>query len=285
MILKNRFIKKKKTATSKVTSKLRNNTIEEIQEGAIYASVAPCNQNLLKEWKCQSCLLVPNNVFVTSFYSHKMEVFAILVKDEQENIFRLIFRGSTTLTNQFMNYLFQSTPLDSNSPSLKVHLGYKMSIDSVSQNIISKLADLYKQEQYKNYKLKLYGHSLGGALASLMILDIQSKLQLNEDKLYLFTYGQPRVGNYEFVQNFNSHQFHSSRVANYYDEVPRFPSYIVYNYIHFNNEIFIDKDGNAIQCDSSYFEDPDCSQKVSIAYLSRDTHKEYFINFNHRNVC
>ncbi|KAI9298713.1 alpha/beta-hydrolase [Neoconidiobolus thromboides FSU 785] len=284
-MLRNKLIKKKQLATSRVITKLRTNTIKEVKEGAIFASVAPCNWDLLKKWKCKACLKVPNNVFVDYFHSIPTEAFALLIKDEKEATFRLIFRGSTTLTNEIHNRITLQTPFSSSSWTVKVHTGFRLGMESISKAIISKLGDLYKQEQYKDYNLKVYGHSLGGALASLAILKIQGELELNEDKLYLFTYGQPRVGNYAFVRSFNDHKFHSSRVTNYYDEVVHFPSYIMEDYVHFNNEIFIDKDSSVIQCNSSYFEDPKCSQKVPITYLIRDSHADYFIDFAHKSTC
>ncbi|KAI9298715.1 alpha/beta-hydrolase [Neoconidiobolus thromboides FSU 785] len=284
-LLKKKFLKRKKAATSKTITKLRTSTVEEVKEGAVFASVGPCDLNLLKEWKCKSCLQAPNNVFVDSFYNHETEVFALLVKDEIETTFRLIFRATTTAINEEHNQNTILIPYDSNSQAIKVHTGYKTSIDSVSHKIVSKLKDLYKQEQYKGYKMKIYGHSLGGALASLAVLKIQSELELNEGKLYLFTYGQPRVGNYDFVRFFNSHKFHSSRVVNYHDEITHFPAYVTEDYIHFNNEIFIDKDNSVIQCNSSYFEDSECSQKVPIADLSKESHGTYFIDLRPRSVC
>jgi predicted lipase len=68
------------------------------------------------------------------------------------------------------------------------------------------------------------GHSLGAALATLFVLENDSKRKF--DITTLCTFASPRVGNMEFVHLFNKLPLDSWRIVNSRDLVPRLPLYI-----------------------------------------------------------
>jgi predicted lipase len=47
------------------------------------------------------------------------------------------------------------------------------------------------------------GHSLGGAVASLAAFDIARELNISPQRIKLYTFGCPRLGNRAFVDEFN----------------------------------------------------------------------------------
>lgn len=68
------------------------------------------------------------------------------------------------------------------------------------------------------------GHSLGGALATLCALDLQFNFFSAEpERIVLYSFGSPRVGNSAFRQSFNRRVSNSYRVVNGMDIVPAVP--------------------------------------------------------------
>lgn len=66
------------------------------------------------------------------------------------------------------------------------------------------------------------GHSYGGALASLLLLDVRN--YYSSQTIYLYTFGQPRVGNYYLSQAIHeAAKGNTYRVVNFNDAVPHLP--------------------------------------------------------------
>jgi predicted lipase len=76
------------------------------------------------------------------------------------------------------------------------------------------------------------GHSLGGALTTLFVMENDSKRKFDITTLY--TFASPRVGNLEFVHLFNNLPIESWRIVNPHDIVPKLPPHIpvVLDYEH-----------------------------------------------------
>lgn len=92
--------------------------------------------------------------------------------------------------------------------------------------------------------LVITGHSLGGALATLMAMDItanQSAFRFFKNRLTCYTFGSPRVGSpASFVQTFNNYitsgNIVNYRVANGLDIVPGLPPNVYYDTFSSNSE-------------------------------------------------
>lgn len=73
------------------------------------------------------------------------------------------------------------------------------------------------------------GHSLGGALATLLSLDVAANTAFNDPAVY--TYGSPRVGDSLFAGSFDQVVKNSYRVANRLDIVPTLPPPVDYEHV------------------------------------------------------
>ena len=69
--------------------------------------------------------------------------------------------------------------------------------------------------------LTICGHSLGGALVTLMALDVVANTKLPSPTVY--SYASPRTGNGSFVDTYNQLVPKTFRIFNRYDSVPTLP--------------------------------------------------------------
>ena len=144
------------------------------------------------------------------------------------------------------------------------------------------LADI---NEHPGYQFIATGHSLGGAVASLVLYDAMVKgyivSRLNEP--VLITFGQPRTGNENFVNDFNARIKNVMRVVRDGDIVTSIPfSLIINSYTHLGGLILVNKEMTLMNyCPKDIGEDyPDkeCKRTTSIDfsyhthYFNPDTH-------------
>lgn len=78
-------------------------------------------------------------------------------------------------------------------------------------------------EKYKDAKIVVTGHSLGGALATLSALELTVTLNIAFDRLILHNFGAPRVGNAKFANYLKTKIITSYRVVRDKDYAPHLP--------------------------------------------------------------
>jgi hypothetical protein len=78
------------------------------------------------------------------------------------------------------------------------------------------------------------GHGLGGALATLLAVDLAVNTPCKNPAAY--TFGSPRTGDFPFAQAYNSSVPASYRIVNRQDSVPQLPLYPPLPYEHVNTE-------------------------------------------------
>lgn len=181
----------------------------------------------------------------------------------QQTIY-VAFRGSESIKNWIDNLdaILTSYPLCS---KCEVHKGfYRAEQDSIN-NVISVVKDL--KSKYPSYSVIVTGHSLGAALATLTILDLQ---QAGITSLRLFNYGSPRIGNDEFAQYASNALKDHSRVTHHKDMVVHSPMHE--RFTHINGEYYQPGDAVELQVCSGY-EDSSCSYQWHLTNI--DDHLSY----------
>ena len=78
--------------------------------------------------------------------------------------------------------------------------------------------------------MTICGHSLGGALATLLGLDVAANTRFKDT--FVYTYASPRTGDPEFSSTFNQVIKHSFRIANRLDLVPKLPFPPLYEHVN-----------------------------------------------------
>lgn len=116
---------------------------------------------------------------------------------------------------------------------IKVHTGFLKLYFTIRSLLLAEII------QYKSKKIIISGHSLGGALGTLLAFDLAINFPKLAEKTRLITYGSPRVGNPYFVNLFN--EFYPGRkknlrIFNQGDLVPAIPSRMQ-NFFHIGQEM------------------------------------------------
>ena len=117
----------------------------------------------------------------------------------------------------------------------KVHRGFKLYTDKIWDSLI----EFLKSNKSENKELWITGHSLGGAMATVMAKRFAEKNELKTPTM-LFTYGSPRVGNSDYVNSVDKEIVHH-RFMNDGDIVTKIPTAPLYFHCGFLHHI--NKDG------------------------------------------
>uniref|UniRef100_A0AC34G0U2 Fungal lipase-like domain-containing protein n=1 Tax=Panagrolaimus sp. ES5 TaxID=591445 RepID=A0AC34G0U2_9BILA len=68
-------------------------------------------------------------------------------------------------------------------------------------------------KENEGYTIAFSGHSIGGAIATLTALKARHLGLVDDNKMKLYTFGEPRIGDYEFANNFQSLISQSYRIV------------------------------------------------------------------------
>ncbi|EYC21273.1 hypothetical protein Y032_0020g90 [Ancylostoma ceylanicum] len=145
---------------------------------------------------------------------------------------------------------------------------------------------------YPKYSIMFTGHSLGGALASLASTIFAHRNPVLEDRIHLITFGQPRVGNFEYAETHNRLVPNSWRIVHKYDLVAHLPACVfqvfsrscisLFNHspYHHGTEVWFPSNmtENSVFriCEGTpMFEDNNCSNGYYLHYGVKD-HIRYF---------
>lgn len=166
---------------------------------------------------------------------------------------------------------------------------YKHYLQDFRETLQAQISKILNDEELNSYSLTFTGHSLGGALAVHAAADTVLSYDLSSRKIEVYTFGQPRVGNSQFINLFLPHLSSFYRVVHNKDIVPHLPPCIsdfnngciksgplipVFPY-HAPTEVFY-QEGMAefTVCSPSEGEDSSCSDSVKAQ--SVPDHLEYF---------
>ena len=163
------------------------------------------------------------------FWFDKDGTQAFIIKTEKEII--ICFRG--TEPDQLTDVLsdLKAWPKRSRERGL-VHFGFAQALDRVYDKMMEQIQrfDMSKVE-----KVICTGHSLGGALATLMA----SRIDAEE----AYTFGSPRVGTSSFVKEMKADKIKLYRFVNNNDIVTKVPLALM-GYRHYGELVYINHHGN-----------------------------------------
>ncbi|KAK9679087.1 hypothetical protein K7432_016423, partial [Basidiobolus ranarum] len=226
---------------------------------AQYAAASYCPREKVETWVCGSRCI--GKLKLTSYFTARISGMAGYVGvDEEEKKIVVSLRGSMNVGNWFQNLQF--APLNYEYPNAssdtRVYFGFYGAYKSVKSSIregLEKAVSTLKDSS--EFDVVVTGHSLGGAVAVFTALDIKrnnikgslANQRLNTDRLFLHTFGEPRVGNENFSQLVSTALSTRSdsviRVTSGNAPVPQIPLEVM-RYQHHPHEVWIDGDGYTI---------------------------------------
>ena len=180
------------------------------------------------------------------YVTEKTKVKFFVVRDDENETQTIVIRGSANLTNWIVDFKFwkiKDAWLD-----IRVHKGFYEATREVFWDSVFDLNP--------TYKTTITGHSLGGAIAIILGMYLDSFGHPNTD---VITFGQPRITNKSGANKFKEFPF--QRVVIAADLIPHLPPGFL-GYRHFGNKWYLKhKDSSNNQSlivseDSSYEEDP-----------------------------
>eukprot|EP00981_Chlorochromonas_danica_P007189 scaffold1594_cov171-Ochromonas_danica.AAC.24 len=147
-----------------------------------------------------------------------------------QNTIYIAFRGSTSVIDWLNNLDFNLTTYPiSSCTGCEVNEGFLLSEQSIIASLAQNLTGLVAL--YSNPKIVVTGHSLGGALATLTVVDL---LIAGFTNIELMNFGSPKVGNLAFAEFASNLIGNRYRVTRYQDIVPNFPDDS--QYVHISGE-------------------------------------------------
>ncbi|KAL1548315.1 hypothetical protein AAHA92_16561 [Salvia divinorum] len=122
---------------------------------------------------------------------------------------------------------------------VQVHSGFLSAYDSVRTRLITLIKqatghrDDDSTELLPTWHIYVTGHSLGGALATLLALELASSqlAQYGAIAVTMYNFGSPRVGNRRFAEIYNQKVKDSWRVINHRDIIPTVPRLMGYCHV------------------------------------------------------
>ncbi|XP_023530237.1 uncharacterized protein LOC111792861 isoform X1 [Cucurbita pepo subsp. pepo] len=121
---------------------------------------------------------------------------------------------------------------------IQVHSGFLSAYDSVRMRIMSLIKMAINcsddcAEPPVKWHVYVTGHSLGGALATLLALELTSSQLARHGAINvtMYNFGSPRVGNRQFAEIYNKKVKDSWRVVNHRDIVPTVPHLMGYCHV------------------------------------------------------
>ena len=221
------------------------------------------------DWTCKTC---DNEIELLNIIDHNGE--RAILGIEKQTLF-IGFRGSSNIQNWIDNVQFSLIcPYDTSS--ICVETGFYKVYESMYTDIIYSIKTF--TTEYSIQDIVFTGHSLGGAIATLFAYEMKKQ---QESNIYLITFGSPRVGNKEFVEDFISisQQNQSFRITHKYDIVPHVPQQFL-GYLHVPHELWYNgelEDGY-IDCDDSFNEDNECSDSCGPLHCTSIQDHMYYLN-------
>ncbi len=110
-----------------------------------------------------------------------------------------------------------------------VYLSLRVGADPASDTVTQALPGMKFPRAVAS--LTICGHSLGGALVTLLALDVAANTAYKTP--FVYTYASPRTGNQQFVSTYNQVVPNTVRLANRLDVVPSLPL-VAMGYAHVN---------------------------------------------------
>lgn len=188
--------------------------------------------------------------FVARIGNEEDGYYGMLVEHLVTGRYILAIRGTQTTGEWIQNSRFLPSKFDHVPAGGWVHRGFERQWNIVRSTVFVALSMIPDGSD-----VTICGHSLGGAMAALGIMDIATNLAERKFALSLFTVGSPRPGTWAFGRQFEKTVARALRVVNEGDPVPGVPT-VWLGYSHVGSKMEVKGGGEGFEAHSldSYIE-------------------------------
>ena len=212
----------------------------------------------------------------------------VLWRSDEYKKYILAFPGTRNDAKELLSEAVNIKMVKYNNDGVKVaNYFYKVMLEI--KEILFTNQVLQDINNHPGYQFIVTGHSLGGAVASVVLYDAVNSNYINPslNEPVMITYGQPRTGNEKYVKDFNSKIPNYFRVVRDGDLVASIPVYTLFNpFKHQGGLILLNKEMTSMNyCPldiGENYPDEECTKSLS---LDTDHHVYYFnpeIHFSER---
>jgi len=172
-----------------------------------------------------ACSLASSTLNVTSTFNDTFlgfGTFAFTAVDSGSNAIILAFRGTNSIEELIEEALTSIEPVPFwPDPSLQLNAFFYgcegLWYDDLKTEVQALIA------ANPTYQIYATGHSLGGAVATVTVMHLLYDSVLSAGNPIVYTFGEPRVGDFAFAQKYNSLVPSAYRVVHYRDTVAHLP--------------------------------------------------------------
>lgn len=231
------------------------------------SSIAYEDPTTITHWSCDDCQTI--SVHRPIVFNSGKDLLGFIGVRESDKAIVISFRG----TNDVKNCITDADTKKVDYPlcsGCAVHNGFYTAYSKLAVELMPIFQRFIAT--YPSYEIQITGHSLGGALAILCALDLENSYG-KVAKVY--TYGEPRVGEVDFVNYAQSKLSDIYRVINYQDVVPHAPPHYL-GFRHEGTEEWYNPEGmqTRTECPS---ESDNCSNSVPDRKFTADDH--HIVNY------
>ena len=181
---------------------------------------------------CRNNIDVANNFCEggkdSKYIYNKHELIGKLINNKKTILISM--RGTLSIDDMFVDLKQKLISIynNNNNNNIKVHKGFYYYIKEIENEIYNRINKILDKNQITD--IVLTGHSLGSGSATLLTYYLALKYPTLNITSYLFA--SPRVGNAEFVNDYNSKSnINTYSIMNLYDVIPNLPN-LDKKYIH-----------------------------------------------------
>ncbi|KAJ1855185.1 hypothetical protein LPJ57_007338, partial [Coemansia sp. RSA 486] len=173
-------------------------------------------------WNCRYACQYPGTQDTVVEYSWDVgfpRSAGYIASNPNTRLLVVAFQGTENTAQWIDNLDIEQVSWPDSIPGSRVHRGFLRGYLDARDQVMDNLKNL--ASKYPDYNIALVGHSLGGARATLALLDISIEMPDLLPRLGLYTQGQPRVGNKDFADAVNVVKVPKSREVYEYDIATR----------------------------------------------------------------
>jgi hypothetical protein len=229
------------------------------------SAITYCPENSVKDWNCFWCSKIPNFNLIETFWDSFTSTFCYFGQMLDNKEYILAFEGSQDTQDVKIDFNFSKLVPYKHYNTAKVHSGFWTAYTSIRDEIYDLI------NSYRVNNIRVVGHSLGGALATLASLDLVEEFGISNVKM--ISLGAPRIGNLEYSKLYSSLVNEYYRLTHARDPIVHLP-YRLMGFTHIPHEIYyFDDTLNYTEC--LEIESPKCANSVSRERLNFTDHGYY----------